>query len=434
MSRQNDRAGIFLLKTGTILLLVISLFLVSPQLYADEDHYSNQLIGDRAAGMGGAYTAISDDPAGTYYNPAGIVYAQAGNLTASANTFSTNEKTYNSVLGGRYDWKRESYSILPNFFGIIQPLGSGYIGLSFAAPDLLTEDQDQQFNDNFPSSIAGIDVDSYTINIHKKDNTYKFGPSYAMELNKNLAIGLTAFFHYREKDFIKNEYVMLDNFTVGNSYRDYEWTNYYEESFEYGFEPILGIMWTPVDKLSVGLRVSQVQIFSSDTTFQNTFRSEIQGTVVNSQALMANFDDEREHPLNTTLGLAYFASESLLLSGDVAYYSSVSDSFFGDREETWDLALGMEWYFSPKTALRMGVFTQNANTLEVVAGGQNQNEHLDLVGLSASLTRFSRNSSITGGFTINYGEGEAQVFSNNPTVQDVESLGYAIFLSTSYSY
>ncbi|MDT8334589.1 MAG: hypothetical protein RQ753_02730 [Desulfurivibrionaceae bacterium] len=414
--------------------VMIPAFLLASPVQADEDHYTNQLVGDRAAGMGGAYTAVSDDPAGAYYNPAGIVYVRSGNITASANTFNTTEKTYKSVLGGSYDWKRESYSVLPNFFGIIQPLGRGYLGLSFAAPDLLTEDQDQQFNEKFSSSISGIDVFSYTINIHKKDNTYKFGPSYAMEVNRNLAIGLTGFLHYREKDFIKNEYVLLDNFTVGNSYRDYEWTNYYEESFEYGFEPILGLMWAPVEKLSVGLRISQVQVFSSDTTFQSTSRSEIQGVVSNSRALMANYDIEREHPVNTRLGLAYFASESLLLSGDLSYYSSVNDSFFGDRDKTWDFALGMEWYFSPRAALRMGFFSQSANTYELAAGEWNQNEHLDLYGVSVSLTRFSRNSSITGGFAVNYGEGEAQIFTDSTTIQDVESIGYAVYLSTSYSY
>ncbi len=434
MNRADERPGFSLFKKTTGLGVMLSAILLTSPVYGDEDHYANQLIGDRAAGMGGAYTAVSDDPAGTYYNPAGIVYARSANLTASANTFSSTEKTYESVLGGRYDWKRESYSVLPNFFGIIQPIGGGYLGLSFAAPDLLTEDQDQQFNESFPSSLAGIDVFSYTINIHKRDNTYKFGPSYARELNRKFSIGLTGFFHYREKDFIKNEYVLLDNFSLGNTYRDFEWINNYEESYEYGFEPIFGIMWTPVDKLSLGLRISQVQVFYSDTTFQTTSRSEIQGDVSNSRALMTNFDNEREHPVNTRLGLAWFASESLLLSGDLSYYSSVDDAFFGDREETLDFALGAEWYFSPQAALRLGLFSQSANTSELTAGDRNQNEHLDLYGMSASLTRFSRNSSITGGFAVNYGEGEAQVFTDNPTIQDVESIGYAIFLSTSYSY
>ncbi|MFO7606403.1 MAG: hypothetical protein R6W72_08905 [Desulfurivibrionaceae bacterium] len=434
MNRADERPGFSLFKKTTGLGVMLSVIMLTSPVYGDEEHYANQLIGDRAAGMGGAYTAVSDDPAGAYYNPAGIVYARSANLTASANTFSSTEKTYESVLGRRHDWKRESYSVLPNFFGIIQPLGDGYLGLSFAAPDLLTEDQDQQFNESFPSSLDGIDVFSYTINIHKRDNTYKFGPSYARELNRKLSIGLTGFFHYREKDFIKNEYVLLDNFSLGNTYRDFEWTNYYEESYEYGFEPILGIMWTPADRISVGLRLSQVQVFYSDTTFQTTIRREIPGDFLNQRALMENHDTEREHPVNARLGLAWFASEALLVSGDLSYYSSVDDDFFGDREATWDFALGTEWYFSPRAALRMGFFSKSANTAELTADGKNQNEHLDLYGISASLTKFARNSSITGGFAVNYGEGEAQVFTDNPTIQDVESVGYAIFLSTSYSY
>ena len=40
---------------------------------ADDGHYQNFLVGERAAGMGGAFTAIANDPSGTYYNPAGLV-------------------------------------------------------------------------------------------------------------------------------------------------------------------------------------------------------------------------------------------------------------------------------------------------------------------------------------------------------------------------
>ncbi|MDH5258366.1 MAG: hypothetical protein OEX07_10165, partial [Gammaproteobacteria bacterium] len=42
---------------------------------ADQYHYNNVLIGNRASGMAGAYVAVSDDPSGLYYNPSGIVYS-----------------------------------------------------------------------------------------------------------------------------------------------------------------------------------------------------------------------------------------------------------------------------------------------------------------------------------------------------------------------
>ncbi|MDY7035416.1 MAG: aromatic hydrocarbon degradation protein, partial [Thermodesulfobacteriota bacterium] len=38
--------------------------------FADDYHYVNMLVGDRATGLGGAYTAVSDDPAGCFFNPA----------------------------------------------------------------------------------------------------------------------------------------------------------------------------------------------------------------------------------------------------------------------------------------------------------------------------------------------------------------------------
>jgi len=57
-----------------------AILFVSAWVFADEFHYNNLLIGDRASGMGGAYTAISDDASGMYYNPAGIVYVTDKNF------------------------------------------------------------------------------------------------------------------------------------------------------------------------------------------------------------------------------------------------------------------------------------------------------------------------------------------------------------------
>lgn len=58
------KIGYVLLAMGTAL-----------SVQADVFHYSNLLIGDRAIGFGGAYTAIADDASGVYYNPAGLGFA-----------------------------------------------------------------------------------------------------------------------------------------------------------------------------------------------------------------------------------------------------------------------------------------------------------------------------------------------------------------------
>lgn len=104
--------------------LLVSLLVVTGSAYADSNHYVNMLVGDRDAGMAGAYTAVADDPSGLYYNPAGVVYAPGSSLSGSMNSYQQSSITYKNVLGGSHDWVRKSNSLLPNFFGVVQPLGA----------------------------------------------------------------------------------------------------------------------------------------------------------------------------------------------------------------------------------------------------------------------------------------------------------------------
>ena len=47
---------------------------------ADNANIRPYLVGARAAGMGGAATALADDGAGPYYNPGGIAFAMAASV------------------------------------------------------------------------------------------------------------------------------------------------------------------------------------------------------------------------------------------------------------------------------------------------------------------------------------------------------------------
>ena len=69
-------------------LFLLSALVALSTAQADEYHYINMLVGDRAAGMAGAYTAVSDDTGGLFYNPAGIVYAPGSSLSGSMNPVS----------------------------------------------------------------------------------------------------------------------------------------------------------------------------------------------------------------------------------------------------------------------------------------------------------------------------------------------------------
>ncbi len=401
----------------------------STLLLADENHYNNMLIGDRASGLGGAYTAISDDAAGLYYNPAGIVYSEDLKLSASVNALHTSKMTYKGVLGSG-DWVRESSSLVPNFFGMTQKMGDGYFGFSYAVTESFVENQDSRF-----VNVPGVPL--FLVNINNSDDTTKIGPSYALKINEQFHVGATLYFHNRDRELINNQWIRLDNDT-------YEWSSRYFESNESGINPILGFMWAPTDVISLGLSVRKTFILDSNTTVQGSCASDINNPGLQAAICIPeagspqdpqffSSDDKRELPLTINIGIAYFPSNKLLVDFDMAYYEATQD-VFSTTEEVFNFATGLEYYYSENWAFRGGLFTNNANTPKIVSGQANQPDHVDLNGLSLSLTRFTKQSSVTVGFTYSSGEGSAQVLSGVSTIQDLEYSSQAFYLSTSYQF
>lgn len=411
-----------------VLILCTLCSLSALPAWADEYHYNNILIGDRAAGMGGAYTAISDDPSGLYYNPAGIAYVQGTNVSVSANAFHQTSTVYKSALGSGNDYERKSSALLPNFFGIIQPLGKARIGFSYAVPDSIIEDQNQTFY-----NIPGTTTSRYAINFNKSDTTYNFGPSYAMELNKEFSIGATLYAHFRQNEWISNQ---LINKNTGR----YQWLNQFYKNTEWGIKPIVGMMWSPTGNLAAGLTLSQVKILSSDAVAQIICAGDIPGicdpAYVAGTApvrVVAPSDSKRAYPFTATMGVAYFPSKELIVSGDFSYYAKAKDIAFGDKVATWNAALGAEYYLTEKWALKGGLFTDRANTPKITSSDVNAFDHVDFYGGSISVSYFTRQSSITVGSTYRYGKGQAQILGDSQ-IQDVKSMAWTSFLSAAYFY
>jgi len=407
--------------------IAVLLAIATTSLLADALHYNNILIGDRASGLAGAYTAISDDSSGLFYNPAGIVFTEDLQLSASANAIHSTSSTYKGALGGE-DFERESSTIVPNFFGLSKKLGNGYIGFSYAVTDFVLEDQDSEI-----TTIPGFPL--IIININNTEKVTKLGPSYALKLNEQWNLGITLYLHNRERELIQNQFIRLSNNT-------FESTNFYSTSSETGIEPVIGLMWTPDDSISFGLSVRQTKILSSSTDVQLTCISDVpgnpspqcaqpSGTPLNPT--LGSNDEKRELPLNTRFGVAYFPNPQLLFSADLSYDEAV-DTSFSSAEEVLNIAIGTEYYFNAEWAIRGGYYTNNSNAPEIKPGQVNQSDHVDLDGFSISITRFSKTSSITIGYTASSGDGKAQVIAGVPDIQDLEHTVETLYLSTSYNF
>lgn len=392
---------------------------------ADEFHYNNFLIGDRAAGMGGAYTAISDDASGLFYNPAGIVYAAGRNLSASVNAYYNLEKKYDNVIGGN-GWERKATSVLPNFFGVIQPMGKFKFGFSYAVPDSIKEDQDQAFYGSIPTAL-GSPATRYVINFNNEDNSFLIGPSLATEINAKLSVGMTLYLYHRSNQSTLNQHIQLAD-------GRYEWSNQYIEKVERGYKPVIGFMMAPVDRLSLGLSVGKVFVYSNSMNSQTTVKDANAATPDDYSMAFDSDTTTKKYPYEVRLGAAYFVSNALLVSFDTTYYTKVSDPVNGDRVSVVNAAVGTEYYWSKSWAVRGGLFTNMANTPELDPSRYNQDEKIDMYGMSASVSNFGRNTSITLGGTLTTGSGDAQMLSGSTTIQTVDVFGWSVYLSSSYSY
>ena len=412
-----------------IALYVTMAALLIHNVCADEYHYNNMLIGDRASGLAGAYSAISDDPSGLFYNPAGIVYATTSNISANMNAYNVSQIRYKNVLG-KQDWVRTSAALVPNFFGITQPLGSGTFGFSYAVTDSILEDQDQTFND-IPS--AGT---KFTMNFNNQTTANNIGPSYAIAINDKFSFGLTLYGYHRTQEKIVSQSFDFPDTDTGDIYH---WESVYVSVSEYGVNPILGFMLTPIEKVSLGLTLSKTLLLHSSTKAQlscaTSFIDEATtGAVCQPNSYnrieLAN-SDKRKFPFTVNLGAAYFASKTLMFSSSIWIYEAIHSN----KSPMANIAAGLEYYLDSRFAVRMGGYTNFANTPKLTENAINEyNEHIDIFGGTISLTHFTRTSSITFGAASTYGKGQAQVVDGNTKIQDVEYIGASIFISASNSF
>jgi hypothetical protein len=75
-----------------------------------------------------------------------------------------------------------------------------------------------------------------------------------------------------------------------------------------------------------------------------------------------------------------------------------------------------------------------ANTPNLSESETNQPEHVDMYGLSLSMSYFKHNASISLGTSYALGHGEAQVVADSPVIQDVETHTFSVYLAASYAF
>lgn len=461
--------------------ILILLSLISSQLHADQFHYNNFIIGNRAIGLGGAYTGVSDDASGVFYNPAGTAFATSNDISGSANAFYTRKITFKEAVADQ-DFKEESKGSVPSFFGGLQKLDDILPGLVFSFGIYFNNDELKDQNDvirdvnlgspSSPCTGTTTPRDPFILQrFHKATNerasTLNVSGALAYRLFPRVAIGFAL--NYIDINELIQEYQdalnLINRCPTGGGAAEtrsiLRTQNIRQRLLAQAIQSIFSLQVLLTEKLSWGLT------FKSGTYFQQSFElnsearsidtdqsgqdaidsasSRNDTANVNANIIQIIGDTEASTPLGSSppmeigTGLAYFYSSRLLFTFDLKYTGGISDAddipgigTAYNRNPVYNIAAGVEYFLIPSLVTRAGFFTNFDSRPELRENEVGQRDHVDYNGASLFLAWAQPNSQLGAGIILQQGRGKAQKVANSPLIQTVEASSFTFVFSATH--
>ncbi|MGZ6395633.1 MAG: OmpP1/FadL family transporter [Pseudobdellovibrionaceae bacterium] len=359
-------------------LLLYFLFGVhTPSAKAAFANYNSILIGDQAAGMGGAATAmVQDASALAYYNPAGLAFLEGYTFSAAVGIY----KKFDTTFGKEEDFTKAPLRINQGFFraipsstGSVVKKGDYTLAFSIVVPDF----------DNYKGDLRAVTENTTTLSY--VDESLWVGGALAKKISETESLGFTLYYTARsythslsdqsfptatEAILFNSEKTLVQNAVVA----------------------IVGYHWNPSEKWSFGasLRTPNLSVKGSGSYFSSKVTTNPYSVV--SVSLPEEQTNVRI-PAKFALGLAYHEDEALIVSMDGSLYQGLEYDDFNNESfathfihrQIWNLALGVEKRVLPWLKIRGGVFTNfSSHPTPDPQMNLNHPDKIDQVGFSAN--------------------------------------------------
>ncbi len=451
---------------GTVVLLVMSSWATNAR--ADDTHYQDFVVGDRAVVLGGAFTSIANDASGVYFNPAGLSDISHTSLQLSASLYGYERNGYQDRgLGflGVPDVEKLEVAFTDL---IIVPASAGFArALGEPGPDGLPV-QAYGFSvlvPSFRSSSFSASTDDNAIHQRRvTDRELWAGAGYGRKFGKQLRLGVSAFYVLRSVSDLEEvtEHKHISD-TLGDAFtsmvNDISLTN---GSLVF----IAGAKYKINDNISLGAALQSPSVQLHSTASLRFSRASADPTVTDEPVstfdplTLSDATSETRQPAALRLGASYQRPYRYTLSADVSVHApvdytlvQVSDSYRArlpfnpniERRLVANINVGAEYLVVREVSIALGVYSDFSSAPSIPANPTtDQPPNVHLLGLTMALGYFGEHSLSRLGFIYSFGNGYDVVPKSDirralDEAQEFDRVAYSqsffyVFLSSTFRY
>ncbi len=408
-----------------------------------------QTVGDRAIGMGGAYTALSDDLSSLWYNPAGLVNTPPVTVSGSASAYQVrvdriDEATVFHEKSGatKKGLQASSINVFPSTLLYGQRWGDEGLRHSLALGVLLPVSDRSQGSAQFSNARGGF---QRTFRFSNQVQEWVVGPAYAVGTPR-LSVGASALLKLYDREY---DYDLFQEIQVPGRFHSVTARVFSEIYRHLAFVPSIGVRWSPSDSLRLGLLASApgLPLWGEANVNRAVTVAGPLSIGGDEQRLQEHLHAEpgthRDLPWRLVVGIGWDHHGAWAAEVDVEVTGEASPALDRDAvlpnstELEHDLLqrrlglngrLGLEWMVAPGWALRSGVYTRKTHHPGFPAGRANPSaagdRHSNAVGLNMALGVDGEGGRATSyGINIVRGQGEALAFhASRPIASDGQTL------------
>jgi hypothetical protein len=368
---------------------IFCLLLYSQTIWAAFSNYNSILVGEQAAGLGGAYSALyGDAAAGPFYNPASLAWMEGNSFSAAVSIY----KKFDAVVGKEENFLSAPLRVNQGFFQSI-PSSTGSVfrwqdyilGMTIVVPDY----------DTFKGDINTTKSNTSTLSF--LDESLWVGGTISRQITKRQTVGFTIY--YTARNYSRT----VQDRTVDEVSNTADIFSEEKNILGNGVVAILGyqIHWNRYFFTGLSLRSPALEVSGSGSYFQNRTRAVTVGTAGQvdlsiSSITKPEMASHTRIPGKVSLGFAY-KDGPLTLAIDGSLYSSETYYDFDDKNYRSKVqhqvmpngSIGIEYQPLPNLILRSGWFT-NLTSHKDLELEDKYGDRVDQLGWAANFTYITK--------------------------------------------